>query len=113
MKEKLELAKEINKDVISVLISILDTKTDAQILFTTDSYLMEYDCEYKAISVGFEIKILGQKYIVDQLNLSFETNGLTDLKPPVEYFKGVFNPFSAILTVYVTKKNEWVHHLLL
>ena len=103
MKTKSELANEIKKDVISVLISLIDEKTDEYYLNTTDCYLLENQCEWKAIAKGYKISILSNTYEVTQVNLEFISGGLTDTKTPQENTKGQFNPYSAILNVYVKK----------
>ena len=97
------LLKKMNKDVISVLISIIDHKTDQYYLHTTDRYLLEGECEWRAIAVGYKIKFRGVTYKVTELNLDFALGGLTTTPTPKDNTVGIKNPYSAILNVYVRK----------
>ena len=101
LKSNEELLQLINKDIISVLVSIIDEKTDECYLNTTDCYYLEDRFEYKAIAVGYTLTLSDIKYEVKQVNMEFMFGGLTDIE--VSNKKGILNPYSAVLNVYVKK----------
>jgi hypothetical protein len=101
--ENNNLVSTINKDIISLLINIIDDSTGAFYLQATDRYYLINSCECSAIAINYELKILNQVFIIKQINFEFIGEGLTDTPIPEETRFGVKNPYSAMLNVYVKK----------
>lgn len=103
MKTQKELLADLNKDVISTKICLIDERTEAYYLHTTDHYFLRDTFAEGGLAVGYELTYGDLKFKVAEIAFDFMTGGLCGLKPPEENTRGVFNPYSLIVNIYVKK----------
>jgi len=103
MKTQKELLADLNKDVISTKVCLIDDRTNEYYLHTTDHYLLRNTFAGGGLAVGCEITYRDIRYKVTEIAFDFMTGGLCEIKPPQEITEGVFNPYSLIINIYVKK----------